>query len=146
MAQRAEHVGELHGFGNHRDRRERVRLDHAVLLPAGEVHEGAAERILLGIVGLDDHADTVRAHAFTDRDTRHVVAALLEPPANRRIDAEVSHLQQRFALAERGHIGLRNIEARLRHRANRPARENDLTVATRAHEPRTVPAGIVSCP
>ena len=41
----------------------------------------------------------------------HVVAALVEPAADRRVDAEVAHLEQRFALAERGHVGLRDLEA-----------------------------------
>ena len=46
VAEHAEHVDELDAFGHHRDRRERVRLHDAVLLPAGQVHERAPERIL----------------------------------------------------------------------------------------------------
>ena len=97
---------QLDVLGHHRDRRERVRLHDAVLLPAGEVHERAPERILVGVVRLDDDADTVRAHGLADRDAGHVVAALVEPAADRRVDAEVAHLEQRFALAELGHVGL----------------------------------------
>ena len=140
VAERAEHVGELDRLGHHRDRRERVRLHDAVLLPAREVHERPAERIFLRVVGLDDHADAVRAHALPDRDARHVVAALVEPPADRRVDAEVAHLEERFTLAERGHVGLGDVEAVLRHRADRTAGENDLTIPARVHEARTVPA------
>ena len=99
-------------FGHHRDRRERVRLHDAVLLPAGEVHERAPERILLGVVRLDDDTDAVRAHALADRDAGHVVAALVEPAADRRIDAEVAHFEQRLTLAERGHVALGDVEAR----------------------------------
>jgi len=134
VAEHAEHVGEHDAFGQHRDRWERVRLDDAVLLPAGEVHEGAAERILVGIVGLHDDAHAVRPHALADRDARHVVAALVEPAPDRRIDAEVPHLEQGFALAELGHVAHRRLEARFGHRARRAAREHDLVVAPRAQD------------
>ena len=91
---------QIDAFGHHRDRRERVRLHDAVLLPAGEVHERAPERILVGVVRLDHDADAVRSDHLADRDAGHVVAALVEPAADRRIDAEVAHLEQRFAVAE----------------------------------------------
>ena len=115
-------------LGHHRDRRERVRLHDAVLLPAGQVHERAPERILLGVVRLDDDADAVRAHELADRDAGHVVAALVDPAADRRIDAEVAHLEQRLALAERRDRDLGRLEARLGDHPDRSLREHDLAI------------------
>ena len=110
VPERAEHVGELHPFRHHRDRRERVRGHDAVLLPAREVHEGTPEWILLGVVGLDDHPDAVGPYALADRDSGHVVAALVEPAADRGVDAEIPHFEQRLAVGERRHVALRDVE------------------------------------
>ena len=79
---------------------------------------------------------------LADHDAGHVVAALVEPAADRRIDAEVPNLEQRFAVAERGHVALCDREAVFGHRADRTAGEDDLTIPARAHvahEERTVP-------
>ena len=131
MAEHAEHVEQLDVLGHHRDRRERVRLHDAVLLPAGEVHERAAERILVGVVRLDHDADAVRPDGLADRDARHVVAAFVDPTADRRIDAEVAHLEQRLALAELGDGGLGRLEARLGDHPDRSLREHHLSIRSR---------------
>ena len=124
-------------FGQHRDRRERVRLHDAVLLPAGQVHERPAQRILVRVVGLDDHADAVGADALADRHAGHVVAALVEPAADRRVDAEVPHLEQRLALTERGDVGLGGFEAVGGDHAVGPAGEHDLTIPACRRRSRT---------
>ncbi len=62
---------------------------------------------------------------------RHVVAALVDPAADRRVDAEVAHLEQRLALAELGDGNFRRVEARLGHHADRPLGEHHLPVHAR---------------
>ena len=90
-----------------------------------------AERILLGIVGLDHDPNAVRPNRFADRDSGHVVAALVEPAANRRIDAEVLHFEQCFTFTQFGDFGVDRFEARLGHHADGALRKDDLPVDTR---------------
>ena len=74
-------------------------------------HERAPERVLALVVGRDDDADAVRADGLADRDAGQVVAALVEPAADRRVDADVLDLEQRFARTELGHRSLDDLEA-----------------------------------
>src|SRR5207248_10058727 len=121
--------------------RKRVRRNDAVLLPAGEMHERATERILDGVVRLDHDSDAVRTDNRSDRDTGHVVTAFVEPTADRRIDAEIAHLEQRLTLAEWRHGRLGRLEARFGDHPDRPLREHHLSIrqlsmrARRRHEP-----------
>ncbi len=100
ISEDVEDVDERDMLGDDRDRRILVGEQHPVLLPSGERHERAADRVLLGVVRLDHHAHAVGPDALADADPRHVVAALVEPAADCRIDADEAHLHQRFSRSE----------------------------------------------
>ena len=80
------------------------------------------------VVGRDHDADAVRPDRLTDLDRRQVVAALVEPTADRGIDADVLDREERFARTELGHRSLNDLEAVLGDQTVRSGAQDDLTV------------------